>query len=840
MKNFMWHFVIIAFIVINKKIKCYNIILNNTKFLTSQTKEIDDEQILSNVERLEQDEKKNKKYKQGERIKEENKNTNPLELVKNFFFKNTIEEKNKLYLKDAISDINLDSFTYLHNKNGDDSLNDNINDHKYYNNRKQNDNDNNIRDYNDNNKRDYNDNNKRDYNDNNKRDYNDNNKRDYNNNNNRDYNNNNNRDYNNDKDEYNKHYTNYNNNEYNNEENYNDYNNEENYNDYNNEEYYNNNNKIEYENEKQYENKKEIDRKKMFKLAIELKNGSKKKKKNINKCIEIFQNLITDKNDKITRSSCYELGKIYFFGYKNYFFSYKRNINLSLYYLEKAAMMKNPAALHFLSFIYFFDFHKIEQNNKSNQKKNIQNVHNLQQNENFIKKSIEYEMIAASLNYIPSILTLAYKFLYGINMKQNCYKSKKLYKTVAENVMNSDYINIPLSELDLLNGENLNIHNEINNMKNNEEEILEFLNEQIKGGDVMAMYDLGKKYKEEKNFKQAFKYINEASKKNNLLALKELGIIYLYGYGVQKDINKSIENFSKAAEAGDVESKCYLGYIYYFIDGYKDLELSLKYLIEAASHDYGEAFFFLAEIILDISMRKQYISDYVYEVVFKLYEHSADLGYVQAYFREAQLYEIGKGVKQSCLNATLSYKFIAESTLWINNIRQGMDYYLDKDYLKAFYTYALASYEGYEIAQNNLIYIYRTNKLNNIINPRKIMLVLNLLYKQGNYKALYEMGEIYKEQNKEELSVSYYKLGLKKGDLRNLLPLSMYYEKHKDHDRALKYINYFIKQRNREKEISNTKLEKIKNVLDSTLLYFRKYKLFFKNLYNFKQKNKVQ
>lgn len=154
-------------------------------------------------------------------------------------------------------------------------------------------------------------------------------------------------------------------------------------------------------------------------------------------------------------------------------------------------------------------------------------------------------MIAASLNYIPSILTLAYKFLYGINMKQNCYKAKKLYKNVAENVMNSDYINIPLSELDLLNGENLNMHNEINNMKNNEEEILEFLNEQIKGGDVMAMYDLGKKYKEEKNFKQAFKYINEASKKNNLLALKELGIIYLYGYGVQKDINKSIENFSK-------------------------------------------------------------------------------------------------------------------------------------------------------------------------------------------------------------------------------------------------------------------------------------------------------
>ncbi|GAW80693.1 ubiquitin-protein ligase [Plasmodium gonderi] len=647
----------------------------------------------------------------------------------------------------------------------------------------------------------------------------------------------------------------------------------------------------------------EDERIKLFNLAMELKEGSNNRKPNINKSISIFEKLILEKKkDKITSSSYYELGKIHFIGYKNIFFCYKRNLKLSIYYLEKASQMRNPGALHFLSFIYFFEFDKeVEKQGqgqahnqrqtegsksdrgsspdadvateggifKDENNKKRKNMHMEERNTKrkeiskgksdhfilhkqykpsdpptnnkksmnpFLKSSIEYEFLACGLSYTPSVLSVAYKYLYGINLKANCEKSKNYYKMVADKVMNSDYINVPLSELDILNVENLNMHNEINNLKDNEEDILEFLNDQIKGGDVMALYDLGKKYKEERNFTKAYEYITEASKKNNVLAQKELGIIYLYGYGTQKNIKKSIENFTKAAAAGDVESKCYLGYIYYFMDEHRNVKLSIKYLVEAANHDYGEAFFFLAEIILDLSIKKHYISDAVYRIIFKLYEHAADLGYVQAYFREAQLYEIGKGVKQSCLNATLSYKFVAESTLWTNKIREGMNYYIQKDYIKAFYTYALAAYEGYEVAQSNLIYIYKNNKLENLISPEKIMQLLHLLYKQGNYKALYEIGMIYNKQNKENISISYHKLGLNKGDLRNLLPLSVYYEKNMNPDRALKYLNYFMKQKKRDKVSNNTKVDRIRNIFESSLLYFRKYKLLFKNFFRAKQK----
>ncbi|CAA9987934.1 ubiquitin-protein ligase, putative [Plasmodium knowlesi strain H] len=644
----------------------------------------------------------------------------------------------------------------------------------------------------------------------------------------------------------------------------------------------------------------EDERSKMFNLAMELKDGLNNRKKNLNRSINIFEQLIRHKKDKITSSSYYELGKIHFIGYQNYFFSYKRNLKLSIHYLERASRMGNPAALHFLAFLYFFDFnvqgdgsghkggdkggnryeersslshgdekdeeggppgkkkktHIIMRNpkrknitrgkatsNDSNRNGNLPHTdppasHNNRTSNTHIKTSIEYELQACAQNYTPSVLAIAYKYLYGINIKSSCEKAKEFYKSVAENVMNADYINVPLSEMDVLNVDNLSIQNEINNMKDNEEDVLEFLNEQIKGGDVMAMYDLGKKYKEERNFSKAFEYINEASKKNNALAQKEMGIIYLYGYGTERDVRKSIESFSKAAAAGDVESKCYLGYIYYFVDGHRDVQQALKYLVEAAKHDYGEAFFFLAEIILDVSIKKHHIADIVYRTIFKLYEHAADLGYVQAYFREAQLYEIGKGVQASCVNAALSYKFVAESTMWTNQIREGMNYYVQKDYIKAFYTYALAAYEGYEVAQSNLIYIYRTNGFNSFIKPEKIMQMLHLMYKQGNYKALYEIGNIYKQENKDSVAISYHRLGLNKGDLRNLVPLSVYYEKNMDPDRALKYLNYFLKQRTREKPSNSTKVEKIRTILESSLLYFRKFKLLFKSFYSTKQKKR--
>ncbi|WP_281950445.1 tetratricopeptide repeat protein [Nitrosophilus kaiyonis] len=71
-----------------------------------------------------------------------------------------------------------------------------------------------------------------------------------------------------------------------------------------------------------------------------------------------------------------------------------------------------------------------------------------------------------------------------------------------------------------------------------------------------------KAYKQ-KDFKTAKEYFDKAlieDKANN--ANYFLGIMYLYGKGVKKDLGKA-ETYLKSAEAkGNVRAKCYLGEIY--------------------------------------------------------------------------------------------------------------------------------------------------------------------------------------------------------------------------------------------------------------------------------------
>lgn len=48
----------------------------------------------------------------------------------------------------------------------------------------------------------------------------------------------------------------------------------------------------------------------------------------------------------------------------------------------------------------------------------------------------------------------------------------------------------------------------------------------------------------------------------HLKANRYIGLSYLNGEGVKKDVNKAFEQFSLAAERGDVTSKYWLGHCY--------------------------------------------------------------------------------------------------------------------------------------------------------------------------------------------------------------------------------------------------------------------------------------
>lgn len=100
---------------------------------------------------------------------------------------------------------------------------------------------------------------------------------------------------------------------------------------------------------------------------------------------------------------------------------------------------------------------------------------------------------------------------------------------------------------------------------------LKELNDLANNGDVGAIYELGKVYfygaGVEKDFGKAKGYFETAAEKGSVGANYYLGKIYYNGNGVQTDHVKAKEYFEKSANADNVFSTYYLGKLYYWGDG---------------------------------------------------------------------------------------------------------------------------------------------------------------------------------------------------------------------------------------------------------------------------------
>ena len=100
---------------------------------------------------------------------------------------------------------------------------------------------------------------------------------------------------------------------------------------------------------------------------------------------------------------------------------------------------------------------------------------------------------------------------------------------------------------------------------------LKELNDLANNGDVGAIYELGKVYfygaGVEKDFGKAKEYFETAAEKGSVGANYYLGKIYYNGNGVQTNHVKAKEYFEKSANADNVFSTYYLGKLYYWGDG---------------------------------------------------------------------------------------------------------------------------------------------------------------------------------------------------------------------------------------------------------------------------------
>ena len=84
--------------------------------------------------------------------------------------------------------------------------------------------------------------------------------------------------------------------------------------------------------------------------------------------------------------------------------------------------------------------------------------------------------------------------------------------------------------------------------------------------------------------------LTKKAKQGDAKAQHDLGLLYVEGKGIKKDLKLAFEWLSKSAEQGLSEAQCTFGYMYEIGEGIKqDSKLAVKWYILAAEQGNGVA-----------------------------------------------------------------------------------------------------------------------------------------------------------------------------------------------------------------------------------------------------------
>lgn len=311
--------------------------------------------------------------------------------------------------------------------------------------------------------------------------------------------------------------------------------------------------------------------------------------KNFDKALECFELAAKQNNIK----SIYNLATTYYRGDM-----VKKDISKSIEYFESLARLNFPPAFNSLGYIY-------------SESRDIQRDY---------KKAKYYLQIAADLNDSVGLYNLAKMYFRGSGIPKD-YNKARIYFERSAQQNHSD----SLFHLGLIYYEGLDVKPDLSKAK-------DYFELSAKQNNTNALYYLGNFYyygiNVEPDLKKAKKYYKSAAsqenseaycmlgefyfkrkkflkaKKNfelsesydNVEAHYNLGILYENGIGIEKDIEKAIEHYSKCAEV--YEYKIYFNYddCFYEIDKYNknfyhsQNDLALIYLFEFDNVEMAEQY----------------------------------------------------------------------------------------------------------------------------------------------------------------------------------------------------------------------------------------------------------
>lgn len=517
--------------------------------------------------------------------------------------------------------------------------------------------------------------------------------------------------------------------------------------------------------------KLDSDRVRQLHDALIIRYGGGMQRGNLASSFELFQELSMGPVDDVTVQCWHEMAKIYLFGLDYLYFWKRRDFGKAMELFKKAADRDHAAAQYYVSFLYTLEVAGVLARND--------------------KQSKLYLKRAASQNYVPAILTLSYRYLYGNGCKQDVSLAIALYKKALRlNGRQNDLLSYmaPSEELHLtdksIHAFTTSISQNMQGEERQRKDALRYWEGKASAGDGLAMYEMGKLMENNPAADaEVAKLYERASDQGVVAATRDVGLCYMNGIGVPQNGEKAIQYLTKAVDMGDHEAAKYLGYIYYTgmekpEEGKpikRNDELALKYFMMAAANEVPEAMYFVGEILSSrgksvIAIRSQTSLS----AAFEMYRAAADYGLMQALARETEMLEKGIGVRQNMLQAALNYKRLAEESFAITTIKDGFYTYTEKDYVSCFLHNALAAFAGVQAAQFNMGQLALKGKgVNAVANSNNMVnAALTQCYRQGDARALYSLGRLAEESGRSKVAADLYTKGFKGGDFRCLDPLA--------------------------------------------------------------------
>lgn len=242
-----------------------------------------------------------------------------------------------------------------------------------------------------------------------------------------------------------------------------------------------------------------------------------------------------------------------------------------------------------------------------------------------------------------------------------------------------------------------------------EKRMLEYYKEYENGDAAQLLAELYAFSTEKCDYKKAFDYATIAAEDDECGGYLVLGSLYLNGWGIEKDVNKALENYKMAAALGDETAMNQIGFIYMGNEGIdENPEQSFYWFNEASKKNSAVGMYNLG-----YCYKNGYGTETDIEQAAECFKKAAELGYVDAmcdlgeYYQE-NLVDFNKA-KMWYLKAAELGNAEAQNKLGVlyadieNDYKEAIKWYkkaMEQDSSWAYRNYAFCLWNGNGVKEN--------------------------------------------------------------------------------------------------------------------------------------------